>query len=103
MNKYFSKDWKFFLRNDSLIGNWYGVALNRLGVLLFRQGYLNIGRRLIRKGGGTFRGKHYFNCSWCANTQEYYEGLHFTFSRKGGRCGIRRSGYDKYCDRQPFV
>jgi hypothetical protein len=103
LTKYFGKDWKFFWRMDSFVGNWYGVALNRIGVYVFRRGHLTIGRKLIRLGGGTFRGKFYSNCSWCSYTQEHYEGLHFTFSRKGGRCGIKRIGYAEKCDTQPFV
>ena len=79
--KYFTKDWKFYLRNDSKIGNWYGVLLNRIGLQL-----LKLGRKALRKGGGTFRGKHYMNCSWCGDSQEYPEGLHMSVSRRGARC-----------------
>lgn len=92
MNKYFSKDWKFFWRQDSLIGNWYGVFLNRFGVLL-----LNLSRKLIRKGGGTFRGKHYSNCSWCGD--DGYGRCDTSYSHVGARCMSRH----KTCDNQPKV
>ncbi len=81
MKKYFSKDWKFFWRMDSFIGNWYGVALNRLGML-----FLKLGRKMLRKGGGTFRGKYYSNCSWCGDGGNYSQGLHHSYSYKGSRC-----------------
>jgi len=80
MKKYFSKDWKFFIRMDSVIGQWYGVFINRMGMKL-----LSIGRKLIGKGGGTFNGKYYQNCSWCGDTQGS-GGLHMSASRKGMRC-----------------
>lgn len=94
VKKYFSKDWKFFWRYDSIIGNIYGVILNRLGLL-----FLTIGRKMIRRGGGSFAGKFYSNCSWCGAEQTVSTGLHMHCSRKGSRCGIR----NKDCHDQPFV
>ena len=87
MTKYFSKNW----RQDSFIGNWYGVAMNRLGLRL-----LKLGRKMIGKGGGTFRGKYYSNCSWCGDGGDYSGGLHHSYSRKGSRCTI----VHKRCDLQ---
>ncbi len=94
IKKYFGKDYKFFWRNDSILGNIYGVILNRLGVLL-----LKLSRKLLRKGGGSFRGKFYSNCSWCGGVQTRETGLHMHISRKGARCGIT----NKQCCDQPLV
>ena len=87
MKKYFSKDWKFFWRQDSFIGNWYGVFMNRLGMVL-----LKAARKSLRIGGGTFMGKYYSNCSWCGT-----DSLG-SYSSRGSRCLS-----SKPCDSQPFV
>lgn len=87
MKKYFSKDWKFYWRYDSPIGNLYGVILNRIGLI-----FLTIGRKCLRRGGGKFRGKYYQNCSWCG---VIYTDAHMHISRKGNRCGITTHCYKK--------
>lgn len=87
MKKYFSKDWKFFWRQDSFIGNWYGVIMNRMGLMI-----LNLGRKLLRKGGGKFRGTYYQNCSWCGSKNW------LSVSRNGCRCMSLTS-----CDNKGFV
>ena len=94
MKEYFGKDYKFYWRNETIIGNWYGVLLNRLGIKL-----LNIGRTLLRKGGGSFRGNYYSNCSWCGDVQTPMTGMHMSVSRKGSRCTREQPR----CDKQPLV
>ena len=94
VNKLFGKDYKFFWRHDTVIGNIYGVVLNRLGMLL-----LTLARKLIRKGDGNFRDKHYSNCSWCGRSWDKGFGLDFTRSNKGSRCGCLPIS----CDQQPKV
>lgn len=91
---FFNKDYKFFWRHETTIGNLYGVVLNRLGMLL-----LKLARKVLRKGGGSYKGKFYQNCSWCGGIQTRETGLHMHVSRKGSRCGI---SYKQCCD-QPYV
>lgn len=88
------KEYKFFWRRDTFIGNLYGVILNRLGMKL-----LNLGRKMIRKGGGKFRNEHYQNCSWCGGVQNVNTGLHMHISNKGLRCGCTPIE----CNKQPKV
>ena len=90
----FGKDYKFFWRYDTAVGNLYGVVLNRLGMKL-----LTLSRKMLRKGGGHFRDKYYQNCSWCGGVQNINTGLHMHASNKGMRCG--RTPVE--CCKQPKV